>query len=203
LGRGDTLPARESARDRIHRVAARLYALRGFEGTSIREIAEGAGVTKPLVHYHFESKERLFGTLLSEALDRCRLEAAGIVCREAGAGARLRALIGALVREARQSPEIVCFALQVLTMAKHLPLGFDYKARGRDLFDMYVRVIAEGQSHGEFRPEANARYAASVAIGTIDFITKAVLSGELDAIPVDLEEFVSDMLQRGLEARAS
>lgn len=203
MGRGVVPQESESARDRIQRVAARLYALRGFEGTSIREIAEGAGVTKPLVHYHFESKERLFGTLLSESLDRCRLKAAEIARDEGGAAAKLRALIAALVTEARRAPEIVCFALQVLTMAKHLPLGFDYKARGRELFDLYVRVIAEGQSRGEFHPGANARYAAAVAIGSIDFFARAVLAGEIDALPEDLEGFLSDMLQRGLEARAS
>jgi AcrR family transcriptional regulator len=31
------------------RAAARLYAVRGFDGTSMRHIAEAAGVTKPLI----------------------------------------------------------------------------------------------------------------------------------------------------------
>ncbi len=41
----------ERARDRIVRAAVRLYPLHGYKGTSMREIAEAAGVTKPLIYY--------------------------------------------------------------------------------------------------------------------------------------------------------
>lgn len=39
--------------------AAELFAKKGFSGTSIREIAEAAGVTKPTLYYYFGSKEGL------------------------------------------------------------------------------------------------------------------------------------------------
>lgn len=39
--------------------AAELFANKGFSGTSIREIAEAAGVTKPTLYYYFGSKEGL------------------------------------------------------------------------------------------------------------------------------------------------
>ncbi len=50
----------------ILRVAARLFATRGFEATSVREIVEAAGVTKPTLYYYFGSKEGL----ATGALDR-------------------------------------------------------------------------------------------------------------------------------------
>ena len=43
----------------IARVAARLFASRGFDATSVREIVEGAGVAKPTLYYYFQSKEGL------------------------------------------------------------------------------------------------------------------------------------------------
>ena len=45
--------------DLIVERAAELFAQKGFAGTSIREIAEAAGVTKPTLYYHFGSKEGL------------------------------------------------------------------------------------------------------------------------------------------------
>jgi AcrR family transcriptional regulator len=44
--------------------ARRLFAERGFEATSIDDIAEGAGVAKGAVYHHFDSKEAIFTRVL-------------------------------------------------------------------------------------------------------------------------------------------
>ena len=62
------------ARDRILSAAESLFAVRGFEGVSTTQIAKVAGITQPLIHYHFKNKEalwkatvaRLFGRLSNE-----------------------------------------------------------------------------------------------------------------------------------------
>jgi AcrR family transcriptional regulator len=52
----------------LARVAARLFADRGYEATSVREIVEAAGVAKPTLYYHFQSKEGLASALLTVPL---------------------------------------------------------------------------------------------------------------------------------------
>lgn len=54
----------------IARVAARLFAARGYDATSVREIVEAAGVTKPTLYYHFGSKEGLAQALVSMPMDQ-------------------------------------------------------------------------------------------------------------------------------------
>ena len=44
-----------------------LFAEKGFAGTHTREICTRAGVTKPVLYYHFKSKENLYRELLLEA----------------------------------------------------------------------------------------------------------------------------------------
>src|SRR6516165_6391288 len=44
--------------------ARSLFRTRGFEATSIDDIAEGAGVAKGAVYHHFESKEAIFTQVL-------------------------------------------------------------------------------------------------------------------------------------------
>ncbi len=46
-------------RERIQRVALKLFTEQGYEKTSLREIAEQLGVTKAALYYHFKSKEGL------------------------------------------------------------------------------------------------------------------------------------------------
>ncbi len=49
----------------IARVAAKLFAERGYDATSVREIVETAGVAKPTLYYYFRSKEGLAQALLT------------------------------------------------------------------------------------------------------------------------------------------
>lgn len=60
--------------------AQRLFAEKGFAGTSMREIASRSGVSQPLIYYHFGSKEGLYSAvkerLMKEGL-RSLLPAAG------------------------------------------------------------------------------------------------------------------------------
>lgn len=60
----------DGAATHIARVAARLFATRGYDATSVREIVEAAGVTKPTLYYHFGSKEGLAQALLNRPLER-------------------------------------------------------------------------------------------------------------------------------------
>lgn len=52
----------------IARAAARLFAERGYDATSVREIVEAAGVAKPTMYYYFRSKEGLAQALLTVPL---------------------------------------------------------------------------------------------------------------------------------------
>lgn len=69
-------PARASSRDAILDAAEAQFARHGFEGASMRAIAEAAGVAQALLHYHFKTKEGLFEAMFSRrsgAINRIRL----------------------------------------------------------------------------------------------------------------------------------
>ncbi|GAA2708361.1 MULTISPECIES: helix-turn-helix domain-containing protein [Streptomyces] len=67
---GSTPKARRSGtRERIQRTALDLFVSRGYEKTSLREIAEELGVTKAALYYHFKTKEDIL-TALSDELGR-------------------------------------------------------------------------------------------------------------------------------------
>lgn len=49
--------------------AERLFAARGFEGTSMRDIADASGVSQPLIQHHFGHKDQLYAAVLRRAID--------------------------------------------------------------------------------------------------------------------------------------
>jgi AcrR family transcriptional regulator len=56
-------PAGASTRERILDVALDLFTDQGFDGTSMREIAERLQLSKPAIYYHFASKEEILMAL--------------------------------------------------------------------------------------------------------------------------------------------
>ncbi len=62
---GDDRPSSASRSDAILDAAEFVFAKSGFAGASIREIARKAGVAQALVHYHFETKEKLFEEMIA------------------------------------------------------------------------------------------------------------------------------------------
>ncbi|TAJ51420.1 MAG: TetR/AcrR family transcriptional regulator [Nevskiaceae bacterium] len=58
----------------ILELALEEFGQHGFEGTNINEIAIKAGVAKPLIHYHFETKEKLWQAAVSHAMEKLAAE---------------------------------------------------------------------------------------------------------------------------------
>ena len=51
-------------REQLIAIARELFALRGYEGTSVEEIAARAQVSKPVVYEHFGGKEGLYAVVV-------------------------------------------------------------------------------------------------------------------------------------------
>jgi AcrR family transcriptional regulator len=88
----------ESAQQRILGAAERLFSQRGYENVSVRDIADEAGVTHPLIYYHWGSKRELLAAVVAGTQARMRAVFAGD--RSASGGdpvARIRDLLGRLV----------------------------------------------------------------------------------------------------------
>ena len=111
--------------------AGRLFGEGGYEGTRLEEIAAGAGVTKPILYRHFESKQALYLALLErhrEDLGRF----AGLIPEEGMPEERLRAVLEVwlayveahsyawkmLFRDSGGGPETQAFRLEVHTRAR-------------------------------------------------------------------------------------
>jgi len=59
----------EATRGRILDAAEPLFAERGYESASLREIARGAGIQQPGLYNHFQNKEALYAAVLDRALE--------------------------------------------------------------------------------------------------------------------------------------
>src|SRR5512146_1710691 len=68
MGRGERLSAGER-RSQLIEVGRGVFARRGYEGTSVEEIAERAHVSKPIVYEHFGGKEGLYAVIVDREME--------------------------------------------------------------------------------------------------------------------------------------
>jgi TetR/AcrR family transcriptional regulator len=59
-------------RNAILNAATQLFAQKGYAGSSIREICQAAAITKPVLYYHFRSKEHLYEELMLDIFNQTR-----------------------------------------------------------------------------------------------------------------------------------
>lgn len=57
---------REASQEKIIRAALELFGTKGYDATSITEIAEKAGISKGLLYHYFDSKETLLASMLAQ-----------------------------------------------------------------------------------------------------------------------------------------
>src|SRR6185312_14685793 len=63
------MPRPSDTKQRIQEVARELFAQRGVQRTSLQEIADRLGITKPALYYHFSSREELVRSIVQPILD--------------------------------------------------------------------------------------------------------------------------------------
>jgi AcrR family transcriptional regulator len=102
-------------KQRIQDVARELFAQQGVHRTSMQEIADRLGITKPALYYHFSSREELVRSIVQPILDE---EEAFLAGQEALAKVEPRALLeGYFDFHYRHRREIVLMLRELTTLA--------------------------------------------------------------------------------------
>src|SRR5512144_2504974 len=82
----------ERARERLLRAAADVFDRKGYAAASVREIVERAHLTKPVLYYHFGSKEGILVAILEEGALRFERAVARALALDGSVRVRLAAL---------------------------------------------------------------------------------------------------------------
>ena len=97
----------EQTRERILKIARDHFAEHGFDGVSVRDIAEAAQTTHSMITYHFGSKEQLWRESVRDMFMRAQkvTQAAMYVDSNLPSETRLRAMVHGYVRYCADHPE--------------------------------------------------------------------------------------------------
>jgi AcrR family transcriptional regulator len=96
---------KDEIRARLIQAAAEIFAAKGWEKTTLEEIAEAAGFSKGAVYSNFESKDELFFSLMERQIDDRIGMVETVLSDESDTKRRIEKVGAALMDLSRQSPE--------------------------------------------------------------------------------------------------
>jgi AcrR family transcriptional regulator len=149
--------------------AVRLFNARGYDATSMFDIAESLGITKSSVYHHVSGKEQLLRMAIDHALDGLFEAAEEVKALDAPAIERLEQLI-------RRSVLVLADRLEFVTLLLRVRgnTGVEQQAlRRRRVFDTQVtELVKQAQAEGGVRPDVDPATAARLLFGMVNSLTE-------------------------------
>ena len=157
-----------NARERLLETATELFAKKGYAGTSVREIVDRAGVSKPVLYYYFKSKEGLFYAILEWAADVQQKILDEIF---ATSGTVLDRFIFFYRRISEGVQQYQNLYKMIHGLIYGPPQGapeYDFPKYQRHMLDAAKQIYTNGLTAGEVKP-ADADEVAFLVLSLIDF----------------------------------
>ncbi len=167
--RAATTGSASERRDHLVKLAAELFARKGFQATTVREIADEAGILSGSLYHHFDSKETIVDEVLRTFLEdlvahyRRALETEGDP----------RSVLSEMVRIGFGTLEPHRAAITVMqndwNYLRSLPGDrFDYLIKAEDEVErIWIEQIKRGQAAGQFRGDVDPKLTYRMIRDTI------------------------------------
>jgi len=169
----------EAARDDILDAAERLFAAKGFDGVSTATIAKEAGVSQSQIHYHFDTKKKLWDKVFERRFaDYFAAQSALLDDGEIDDMARMRDSIVSYFRFSEANPDYVrLLGRAQLDAGEGADVeGEEAAALGDQLMRKGSEVIVAAQEAGAIRDDVRPDF---VIIGFLSLVAHWFLGGRL------------------------
>jgi TetR/AcrR family transcriptional regulator, cholesterol catabolism regulator len=142
-----------SRRDELLQLAATMFAERGLRATTVRDIADSAGILSGSLYHHFKSKEQMVEEVLRDFLDWLFDRYQQIVDSETDPLERLKGLFMASFEAIEHRHAQVVIYQDEAKRLSTLP-QFDFvEGRNKEQRKMWLDVLNAGIEGGQFRPD--------------------------------------------------
>jgi TetR/AcrR family transcriptional regulator, cholesterol catabolism regulator len=154
----------------VFRTAAQVILQKGYDATSVSDIARALGITKAGLYHYIHGKTQLLFDIMQYGLDELDREVAEPAMKIGDAEERLRFMIGMhsrIVTRGHGAVTILVDEARALTAAQ----GRLIKMRKRDYFNFLRTTLQEMQTEGKLR-DVNITVAAFGILGTINWLSR-------------------------------
>ena len=142
-----------SRRDELLAIAAGLFAERGFKNTTVRDIADAAGILSGSLYHHFDSKESMVDELLDTFQTELWKKYDAITASDLTPKGKLTAVVRASFEAiGEHHSEVAIFQSDALYLATFERFGYLIE-RNRKFRTLWTRLLEDGVASGELRAD--------------------------------------------------
>jgi AcrR family transcriptional regulator len=166
VGRPPTTVNGQTVPERLVEVALRLFAERGFEGTSVQDVVAAAGVTKGAMYHYFGAKDDLLAEIYARVLRMQMERLTSFVEQDGPVADRLLAAAADVVVttiENLDSTTVFFRSLHQLTA----DTAAEVRRERRRYHDTFRGMVVEGQQAGVFRDDIAADLVVDYFFGSV------------------------------------
>ena len=166
VGRPPTTVNGQTVPERLVEVSLRLFAEKGFEGTSVQDVVAAAGVTKGAMYHYFDSKDDLLAEIYARVLRLQMERLESFVGQDASAADRVFGAAADVVVttiEHLDSTTVFFRSLHQLSKDK----ADEVRRERRRYHDAFRGMVLEGQQSGEFRDDVSADLVVDFFFGSV------------------------------------
>lgn len=169
--------------------AEQLFALKGFAGTSMSDIARGAEAGKGSIYWHFESKDEILLALLEQRAEAWIAESVEAARSAEGLVAKVDAALAMAERRMRRDKDAL--RLLLLTLLERSAVDARVRKRVREVYRRYrAETERELAAMMPMVPPAQRRAIGVLVLGAFDGL---FLQWQLDPQEVDTEQLIGDL----------
>jgi AcrR family transcriptional regulator len=151
------------------RLAATVFSQRGYRGTTMRHIADAAGILPGSLYHHFASKEEILREVMEQSTADFVARLEEIAATDAPAGERIRTAMRERLELYGERGTALDVVLQTDKTAIQLPAFDAMRALGHRIDRAFDRMVTSGIEGGEFRKDLDVRAASYAIIGMLNW----------------------------------
>jgi AcrR family transcriptional regulator len=138
--------------DRILQKALELFSEKGYDATSVREICEAAGITKPTLYHFYGSKEGVYRAIVEGALERFRTDMVLALSGEGSLRDRLVRMARAYVDATLREPDLARFIMALVHNSPGSAPATDFVRFYDAILTELARTMDVAVARGEISP---------------------------------------------------
>jgi AcrR family transcriptional regulator len=148
--------------------AERLFAQTGFDGTSVRDIANDAGVNVAMISYYFGSKEKLMEAVFESRNAAIKLKIENLLLDEKRSNLdKVFILIDDYVEKFIRQREFHCIMMREQLATKDTQVSEIILSLKKRNLSSIKKLIHEGQKSGEFKKNIDTVLMMATMVGTV------------------------------------
>jgi TetR/AcrR family transcriptional regulator len=181
--------------ERILLAALDLFSTRGYDATSVREICEAAGITKPTLYHFYGSKEGVYLALVQGMLEEHRQELLQAVQGPGTPVERLRDVARGYFAAGRDHARLMRLVFSLVHNPPSSAPPTDIPKFYASIVGMVAGVVEEGVARGELAP-GRTELRMLVLMGALgEAVVGSLLTGQPALTPELADALVDTVIQ--------